>query len=51
MVVIWQLCVQADLDLTHEEKLGIIMIKDEYLKLLDLLQLKQVIPWPGFKDP
>ena len=36
------LFVQADLDLTHEQKLGIIMARDEYLKVLNLLQIKQV---------
>ena len=33
---------QADLKLTMEQKLAIIAARDEYLKVLDLLQIRQV---------
>lgn len=33
---------QADLNLTHEQKLGIIAARDEYLRVLELLQIRQV---------
>lgn len=38
--------VQAELNLTSEQKLGVIAARDEYLQVLDLLQLKQVRALP-----
>lgn len=35
---------QADLNLTHEQKLGVIAARDEYLRVLELLQIQQVPP-------